>query len=76
MKPISGSYPFKYSDFLQIEDKNSMAFYIQLMFWVLFNFFLALRKKMLFWVIWDHWYKIDVLEEEYTAAEAESEDTV
>lgn len=31
---------------------------------------------MLFRVIWDHWYKIDVLEEEYTAAEAESEDTV
>lgn len=31
---------------------------------------------MLVWVIWDRWHKIDVLEEDYTAAEAESEDTV
>lgn len=75
MKPISGSYPFKYSVFLQIEDKNSTAFYIQLLVWILFNF-LAVSKKMLVWVIWDHWHKIDVLEEEYTAPEAESEDTV
>lgn len=39
VKPVSGSYPFKYSDFLQIEDKNSTAFYIQLVFSILFNFF-------------------------------------
>lgn len=31
---------------------------------------------MLFWVIWHHWCKIDVLEQDYTAAEPESEDIV
>lgn len=70
MKPISGSYPSK--DF---ESKNSAAFSIQLMFWILFIFF-AVSKKMLAWVIWDQWCKIDVLGHDYTAAEQESEDTV
>lgn len=76
MKPISGSYPSKDSAFLQIEGKNSAAFYIQLMFWILFIFFFAVSKKMLAWVIWDHWCKIDVLGQDYAAAEPESEDIV
>lgn len=75
MKPISGSYPSKDAGFLQIEDKNSAAVYIQLMLWILFIFF-AVSKKMLAWVIWDHWCEIDVLGQDYTASEPESEDIV